>query len=46
MPNAALPTDLMVRAEKRYGNIAPSNNPANISGSVKEIRELNSRPAL
>lgn len=37
IPKAALPTDLMVKAENTYGNMAPINKPANTSGLVKEI---------
>ncbi len=40
MPMAALPTDLMVKAEKRKGNIAPSSNPAKMAGSVIEMSLL------
>lgn len=39
MPNAALPTDLIVNAENKYGNIAPSNNPAKISAFFNEISD-------
>jgi hypothetical protein len=35
-----------VNAEKIYGNIAPINKPANISGSTNEIKDFTSRPAL
>jgi hypothetical protein len=30
IPWAAFPTDLIVKAEKRYGNIAPIKSPAKI----------------
>lgn len=46
MPKAAFPTDLMVRAEKTYGNIAPINSPANTSGLVNEISLPLSKSAL
>lgn len=29
---AAKPTDFMVKAEKAYGNIAPTNNPEKTNG--------------
>jgi len=32
IPKAALPTDLIVKAENIYGNIAPTSKPAKISG--------------
>jgi hypothetical protein len=37
MPNAALPTDLIVKAENKYGNIAPKSNPAKMSARLREI---------
>ena len=41
IPWAAFPTDLIVKAENRYGNIAPIKSPAKISGSVMEMSVLN-----
>lgn len=47
IPNAAFPTDLIVKAEKIYGNIAPNNSPAYISGCANEIwLILSSSPEL
>ncbi len=43
---AALPTDLIVNAEKTYGNMAPINKPANTSGLVSEIEVPSYRPEL
>ena len=37
MPTAALLTDLMVKAEKIYGNMASKSKPAYISGCMREI---------
>ena len=37
IPKAAFPTDLIVNAEKMYGNIAPSKSPAKIYGFFNEI---------
>ncbi len=46
IPKAALPTDLIVKAENTYGNIAPINNPAKTSGLVNDISFPPSRSAL
>ena len=40
MSKAALPTDFIVIAEKRNGNIAPTNNPVNTSGSSRFILSI------
>lgn len=37
IPNAALPTDRIVKAENRYGNIAPRSKPAKISARLSEM---------
>jgi hypothetical protein len=41
-----LPTDLIVKAEKIYGSIAPRSKPAKICGFVKEISLLSYKFAL
>jgi len=46
IPNAAFPTDLIVKAENMYGIIAPSSNPAKIYGRVKEMLSPVYRSAL
>lgn len=40
IPNAALPTDLIVNAENMYGNMAPINRPAQISGCANDIWDI------
>jgi hypothetical protein len=47
MPNAAFPTDFIVKAEKAYGSIAPNSRHANIKGSLKDTSELEpSKPVV
>lgn len=47
IPKAAFPTDLMVKAENKYGNIAPSSRPAKTYDCTSEILLILSyRPAL